>query len=158
MRQANKLLAWADERTVDPTTGLYARSDTDPTLSTNVEGMMIGAQLELCTILERPTCTKAQRLARARVQAFGRDLSWMPAADVIYLRFLLDLYRRDHNHRWYDITLANARRAIANARGPGGLYLRKWSGKTLPGGHLQTHAATLSLFAWLATVHPPPRR
>jgi hypothetical protein len=157
-RQANKLLAWADERTIEPSTGLYGRSDTDETLLTNVEGMMIGAQLELCTILESATCPDAQSLARASVLAFGRNMRWTPAADVIYLRSLLDLYRRDHNRRWYELVLANARRAIANARGPAGLYLRRWSGRPVPGGHLQTHAATLSLFAWLATVHPPPRR
>jgi hypothetical protein len=85
-------------------------------------------------------------------------MSWTPAADVIYLRFLLDLYRRDHNRRWYGIVLANARRAVANSRGSAGLYLRKWNGQPVAGGHLQTHAATLSLFAWLATVQPPPRR
>ena len=46
------------------------------------------------------------------------------------------------------------------AAGPEGLYLLSWNGETLPAanarpGMLQTHAATTSLFAWLA-VYPPP--
>ena len=51
-------------------------------------------------------------------------------------------------------------RAQSRARGAEGLYLRSWNGGAIPAqyavpGMLQTHAATTSLFAWLA-VYPPP--
>jgi len=54
----------------------------------------------------------------------------------------------------------NARDAQARAIGSRGLYLLSWNGEALPPrdaahGMLQTHAATTSVFAWLA-VYPPP--
>ena len=62
-----------------------------------VEGPMIGAQLELCAIRHtRGPCVKAEQLARASLAAFQRDLHWTPAADAVYLRFILALYARDH--------------------------------------------------------------
>jgi Glycosyl hydrolase family 76 len=153
LRTARRMLAWADANTL--TRGLYGRSDTDPTVLSNVEGMMIGADLQLCAIAETSGCGRAERLARASVRAFGINLRWTPAADVIYLRFLLDLYRRDHDPQWYALVLANAQRALSRAGTANGLFLRTWRGTLLPGELLQTHAATTSLFAWLATVRPP---
>jgi hypothetical protein len=157
LQTARRMLAWADAHTRVGI--LYGRSDTDATLLSNVQGMMIGAAVQLCLISRASGgCARAERIARASLPQFGRNLRWTPAADVIYLRFLLDLYRVDRNPRWYALVVANAQRAIDYAGGASGLFLRTWSGKLVPGGLLQTHAATASLFAWLATVKPPPRR
>jgi hypothetical protein len=151
---ARRLLAWANENT--RTNVLYGRNDTDPTVMSNVEGMMIGADLQFCLISEASGgCRRAEALARASLHAFGVSLRWTPAADVIYLRFLLDLYRRDHDPHWYALAVANARRALERAGTARGLFLGTWSGALLPGELLRTHAATTSLFAWLATVRPP---
>ena len=159
LRTVQRLLAWADERSWNRTRGLYGRSDTDGTVMDYVEGMMIGAHLQLCDTLRQAShCRKAQALAAAAARAFPAAASWSPTADAIYLRFLLDLYRHDGNRRWYDLAAANARRALANARDARGLYLRGWDGKRVAGGFLRMHAGTSSLFAWLATVDPPPQR
>ena len=54
----------------------------------------------------------------------------------------------------------NVMLAVQYALSGEGLYLRSWNGETLPmqdaePGMLQTHAATTSLFAWLAVYAPP---
>jgi hypothetical protein len=74
---------------------------------------------------------------------------------------MLALYALDGDPNLYAMAADNARDALARAPAGEGLYLRSWSGETLPlayakPGMLQTHAATTSLFAWLA-VYPPPR-
>jgi len=116
---------------------------------------MIGAHLELCrATADESYCSKAEQLARASFAAFPADAAWTPAADAIYLRFLVDLYRHDHDPAVYAVVYRNAERALANAPGLRGLYVRHWDGRRGPG-TLIDHAATLSLFAWLATVDPP---
>ena len=73
---------------------------------------------------------------------------------------MLALYALDGDPTLYAMAADNARNA-KRARGTAaGLYLLSWNGETLPPqyaapGMLQTHAATTSLFAWLA-VYPPP--
>ena len=91
---------------------LYSRSPTDATVLDYVEGMMIGAELQLCQIAGTVPCTHAESLARASLAAFPHDADWTPAADVVYLRFLLDLYRYDGDRTWYDVVYDNARRAL----------------------------------------------
>ncbi|MFL5823627.1 MAG: glycoside hydrolase family 76 protein [Solirubrobacteraceae bacterium] len=79
-----------------------------------------------------------------------------PQTDAVYVRGLLDLYRHDHNHWWYDTAVNSATRILQHSRDRRGLYLRSWSG-----GHkmrdtdpdmLRTHAASVSVFAMLALV------
>jgi hypothetical protein len=153
---ANKFLAWADAHSWNSTESLYSRNDTDPTVLDYVEGMMIGAHLELCKITgDQTACSQAEQLATASIAAFPRLANWTPAADVVYLRFLLDLYVHDHDARWYRIVYDNAIEALAKAPGAHGLYVRHWDGRLFPDGLLQVHAATTSLLAWLAATQAP---
>ena len=154
---AQKFLSWANRRSWNSTEHLYGRSDTDGTVLDYVEGLMIGADLELCQLRDvKGTCTKAEALAQASTKAFPRYASWTPAADVIYMRFLLDLYRADGNARWYRLVAGNGQHAERLARSPDGLYFKRWDGTTFPGRLLQPDAATLGLFALLGGVAPPP--
>jgi Glycosyl hydrolase family 76 len=154
LRTALKFVDWADTHAWNADSGLYARSDTDATVLDYVQGMMIGAHLELCELPgRRADCVKAEALARASAIAFRSD--WEPASDVIYLRFVLDLYRHDGNPRWYRLVEKVARRAAVNGRAPGGLFLNRWDGTTARGTLLRFHAATVSLFAWLGATAPP---
>ena len=158
LQQARKLIGWADRNTVDPATGLYRRSATDPTLLDYVQGMMIGADLALCDATREPgDCVRAERLGQAALTEFPTaTLDWSSTADGIYLRFLLDLYSHDRNRVWYDAVYAAAQRALLNAPTDDGLYLRSWGGQPVkPPNLLRTHAGTVELFAWMATAAPP---
>ncbi len=153
---AQKFLSWADRHSWNSSEHLYSRSDTDGTVLDYVEGLMIGADLEACQLRDvKGPCVKAEALATASVQAFPRYADWTPAADVIYMRFLLDLYRADGNARWYRLVAANAQHAERLARSSDGLYFKRWDGTTFPGRLLQPDAATLGLFALLGEVAPP---
>jgi hypothetical protein len=144
-------LAWADTSSWNAQEKLYARSSTDGTTMDYVEGPMIGAQLELCAIRHvQGPCTKAEQLAKASLADFGTDLNWTPAADALYLRFVLQLYAADHNPKWYGLVQQNATDALRNARSYDGLYFKHWEGGPFPTRLLQPDAATLSLFAWMA--------
>ena len=84
----------------------------------------------------------------------------MPQYDAIYQQWMLALYAQDHDPVLYRLAADNARNAESRAARSAGLYLRSWNGETLPAqyavpGMLQTHAATTSLFAWLAVYAPP---
>ncbi len=156
LRTAETFLTWADSHSWNATAHLYGRSSTDPTVLDYVEGMMIGAQLELCEIRRSAgPCTKAEQLARASAAAFPRFSDWTPAADVVYLRFLLDLYREDANPVWYRVVDDNARRAARLARSEDGLYFKRWDGGKFPARLLQPDAATLGLFALVGGTEPP---
>jgi hypothetical protein len=83
-----------------------------------------------------------------------------PQYDSIYVRALLELYRLDGKRRWYDIAAAATDRATVAARAPNGLYLRTWDGRPIQTigtdpNKLQTHAATTSVIAWMATARHP---
>jgi hypothetical protein len=89
-----------------------------------------------------------------------RTLTMGPQYDALYIRSVLEVYRIDHNPRWYRIATDTATRALAHAAAPSGLYLRTWDGKSItsigaPADKLQTHAATTSVLAWLAAAKPP---
>jgi hypothetical protein len=100
-------------------------------------------------------CRKAQALAAGSLKEFPLDADWAPETDVVYLRWLLDLYERDGDPRWYAVVHRNAKRALANARDDKGLWSLRWDGGwTLPG-TLYTQSATLQLFAWVAAAEPP---
>jgi uncharacterized protein YyaL (SSP411 family) len=152
---AGRYVDWADENVWDPVDDLYGRNEFDPTPMDYVEGMMIGAHVELCRSGRTASCRRAERLAAASVSTF-RSV-WAPTQDSVYLRFLLALYRYDHDARWYRVAYAAGVRALdANAGNTRGLYLRRWDGRYDKLDLLQTHAGTVSLFAWLALAPPPP--
>ena len=154
---AKRYIAWADAKTRNPRQSmLYGRSDTDRTVMDYVEGMMIGAHTELCVATKQKSwCRKAQTLAEGSLKEFPLDADWAPETDVVYLRWLLDLYERDGDPRWYAVVHRNAKRALANARDDQGLWSLRWDGGwTLPG-TLYTQSATLQLFGWIAAAEPP---
>ena len=63
--------------------GLYGRSDVDGTVMDYVEGMMIGAHVELCDGTRvKSWCTKARELAAASLAQFPLDANWAPAFHV----------------------------------------------------------------------------
>lgn len=85
-----------------------------------------------------------------------------PQTDAIYVRGLLDLYRHDHNHWWYDTAVNTATRILQNAQDRNGLFLRAWNGArriwdTPEPGLLRTHAASVSVLAMLAVIRPRGR-
>lgn len=153
LRLALKYVDYADSHLWDRSDRLYTRNAEDTTPLDYVEGMMIGAHVELCRSGRKASCARAEQLAAASVTRFRTD--WAPTQDAIYDRFLLELYAYDHDRRWYDVASADGLRALRNARGADGLYLRRWNGKNDQLGLLATHAGTTSLFAWLAAASPP---
>jgi hypothetical protein len=158
LQQVTKLLRWADAHTVDPRTGLYTRNATDGTVMDYVQGIMIGTDLTLCDATrETAYCRKAEQLGRASAHVFPADLDWSATADGMYLRFLLDLYRKDGDRLLYELVYRNAQRALADSRLSDGLFLRDWSGRPVAGGMLRTHAGSVALLAWLATAPAPSR-
>lgn len=150
---AEKYVGYANSVLWDARRHLYTRNAKDSTPLDYVEGMMIGANLELCRTGLSSACERAEQVAAASVDAFRSD--WAPTQDAIYLRFLLDLYRYDRDPRWYQTAVAQGRRALHNARGRNGLFLLRWDGRNDKLGLLQTHAGTTSLFAWLAATPAP---
>jgi hypothetical protein len=165
LQTAQQFLDWANANSWNQQLQLYCRSATDTTVLDYVEGMMIGADLELYDITaEQSYLDQAKQLAQTSLDHFGLFATrtpWpdrTPAVSVIYLRFILDLYVATGEPVWYQVVYDNAERALANDRGAHGLYLRRWSGGRFPAGLLQPHAATVSLFAWLATAAMAPAR
>jgi hypothetical protein len=156
LQTAEKFLNWANRYSWNTAKGLYQRNETDATVLDYVEGMMIGADLELCQIrgVTGP-CTAAEQLAKASVKVFPYYVDWTPAADLIYLRFMLDLYQYDGNAQWYTMVYDNAMRARKLALAPDGFYFRHWNGSRFPVRLLQPAAATLALFAWVGGTTPP---
>jgi uncharacterized protein YyaL (SSP411 family) len=153
---AKRYIAWADKKTRNPRqANLYGRSDTDGTVMDYVEGMMIGAHAELCVgTKDKSYCKKATSLANAALTQFPIDADWAPETDVVYIRWLLDLYERAGDTRWYSLAYRNAKRAADNARDDQGFWSLRWDrGYTLPG-TLYTQSATLELLAFVAAVNP----
>ncbi len=152
---ANKLLHYADTASWNSAKHLVGRSATDGTVLDYVEGLMIGGELERCAILQQRSCAPAEELARASLKAFPYYAHWTPAADLIYLRFLLALYREDGNASWYRLVAANVHSIFRKARSPDGLFFKGWDGRIFPTRLLQPDAATLALFAWYGAAPPP---
>jgi Glycosyl hydrolase family 76 len=159
--QARKFLAWANTAGFSATNGLYAGSSLNSTPIDYIEGPLIYAQAVLCRETATPSaCERAERLKATALERFGHLLDFSPQYDAIYLQWMLALYSLDHDPALYTLATDNALAAQTHALGGEGLYLLSWSGETLPlkdalPRMLQTHAATTSLFAWLA-VYPPP--
>jgi len=154
---AAHLLKWADTNTQNPKAGnLYGRSATDGTVMDYVEGMMVAAHVELCKATKQKAyCTQAEQIAQASLSQFPVLANWAPETDVVYLRWMLDLYSYDKNSTWYALAYENAKHAAANARDASGFWSLRWDGGTTIDQTLYTQTATLELFAWLAATPPP---
>jgi hypothetical protein len=159
--QARRYLAWANTSGFSSADGLYAASNVSSTPIDYIQAPLIYAQALLCKLTATAAdCERATQLKRVALARFGSLLDFSPQYDAIYLQWMLALQAIDHDPSLYALAESNARNAQTRALGAGGLYLRSWNGQTLPpqyavAGMLQTHAATTSLFAWLA-VYPPP--
>ncbi len=157
LAEVHKLVLWANSNFVFD--GLYERREDDPRAAVYIQGPLIAAQAEICKRTgDEAYCQQAEAVAQLSLERF--TVTTPPIYDSIYLRDLLDLYRIDGDPRWYQAASDAAQQALANARDSNGLFLRGWDGNPVTGqgivpGMLQTHAATVSLFAWLATVPPP---
>ncbi len=161
LAMVNKYLRWAN-RNVKGMDGLYDRHDTDDTPMPYVQGPISNAFILLCDATKnRSWCTKAETLADVAARRFP-TLTMGPQYDAMYIRALLELYRYDHNRRWYDIAAREVQRAMKNARDSDGIYSRNWDGRSIrvvdntPPNRLQTHAATTMVIAWMAATPPPP--
>jgi hypothetical protein len=158
--QARKFLAWGNTSGFSAPDGLYAGSSLNATPIDYIEGPLIYAQAVLCQATSTPSdCQRSEQVKEAALRRFGYLLNFSPQFDAIYLQWMLALYSLDHDRALYAMAADNARDAETRARNSEGLYVLSWNGQTLPlkdaqPGMLQTHAATTSLFAWLA-VYPP---
>jgi hypothetical protein len=161
LAQARRFLAWADTAGFSAADGLYAASDVSSTPIDYIESPLIYAQAVLCQVTSTPAdCQRPEQLEATALRRFGYLLDFSPQYDAIYLQWMLALYALGHDGTLYSLAADNARNAETRAPNAGGLYLLSWNGEQLPRayarpGMLQTHAATTSLFAWLA-VYPPP--
>jgi hypothetical protein len=161
LAQARRFLGWANTGGFSAADGLYAGSSTNATPVDYIEGPLIYAQATLCRLTgDQAECDLAERLKARALSRFGYLLDFSPQYDAIYLQWLLALQALDGDGTLYRMAADNARSAQARARDPRGLYLLGWNGEKLAAanavpGMIQTHAATTSLFAWLA-VYPPP--
>jgi uncharacterized protein YyaL (SSP411 family) len=156
---ARKYIAWADAN-IRGSDGLYGGRSTPAGPMPYVEGPMAEAFLRLCRATgHRSYCSAGERVMRAAADRFP-TLEMGPQYDALYVRAVLEVYRLDHNPRWYRIAADAADRALANAADGSGREMRTWDGRPIsaigtPTGKLQTHAATTSVFAWLADATPP---
>jgi hypothetical protein len=161
LAQARRFLFWANTAGFSAADGLYADSSVNPTPVDYLEAPLIYAQASLCRLTgDRGECDLAERVKARSLSRFGYLLDFAPQYDAIYLQWLLALSTLDGDRTLYRMAADNARDAQTRAADSGGLYLKGWNGETLSPanarpGMIQTHAATTSLFAWLA-VYPPP--
>jgi uncharacterized protein YyaL (SSP411 family) len=159
--QVRKFIAWADQHLTDPDSGLYEKSNVDPTPMPYVEGPMFAANEVLCRAGGDPSfCARAEDLAQRSLQRFSSGLSMGPQFDTIYLHWMLYLWSQDHNPQWWMLAESYGRQARDHAGTAGGLYPRAWDGGSITAhqavpGMLQTQAATVELFAWLS-AYPTP--
>jgi glycosyl hydrolase family 76 len=153
-------IGWADSHLWDASNGLYMRDVTSPILMGYVQSPMMIAFLSLCSTTHDDTmCDRAETLGSSALAHFTLNLSHGPQYDAVYLHWMLEVYARDHNPRWYQLAYTNAQQAIARAQNRQGLFLKAWNGGRAPDAptdSLKIDAATLSVFAWLAAAKPPP--
>ena len=161
LQKARAWMAWANLHSWNADRGLYQRNATDDTVMSYAEGLMAAANAELCKITKaKGYCAKAELVARNSIPAFGVDLDWAPRYDAVALYGFLQLYALDKNPQWYAFAYRNGQRALANASDNQGLFLQNWDGSArkvddVLDGQIGTHAATVSVFAWLAASPLP---
>jgi hypothetical protein len=135
------------------------RDVDSPILMGYVQSPMMVAFMSLCsTTRDDSMCDRAETLGASALAHFTLNLSHGPQYDAVYLHWMLEVYARDHNPRWYQLAYANAQRAIARAQDKQGLFLKAWNGGRAPDAptdSLKIDAATVSVFAWLAAAEPP---
>jgi hypothetical protein len=162
LAQARRFLAWGNTSGFNQADGLYAGSSLNPTPIDYAEGPLIYAQAVLCQATgAAEDCRRSDEQKVNSLRRFGYLLDFSPQYDAIYLQWLLALYGLHHERTLYTMAADNARNVEARARNGEGLYLLSWDGQALARqnvrpGMLQTHAASTSVFAWLAVYPPPP--
>jgi hypothetical protein len=161
LAQARRFLLWGNTSGFSAADGLYAGSSAGAPPIDYIEAPLIYAQALLCRLTaSADECERAEQLKSAALARFGYLLDFSPQYDAIYLQWMLALYSLDRDPTLYSLAADNARDCASRALNGEGLYLLSWNGEVLPRsdalpGMLQTHAATTSVFAWLA-VYPPP--
>ena len=123
------------------------------------EGAMVAAMTALCESTGRQSwCAEADQRARD-------DIEWLapfadgPQYDSVLVRGLLALYSENHDARLYDFAVKLAGLITKHAQTSPNLYLRGWDGRAIPStpyGSLRSDAGSISVFADLAMVKPPP--
>jgi hypothetical protein len=157
LNQVNTFLSWADAHFLTELR-LYARTDSDPTPTPYVEGPLVEAHQILCQTGQQAACVRARELADASWKRFEARLEMGPQYDTIYLHWMLAYSSQTGDNRWPALAAQMAANAQANSLiSQSGLYLRAWDGTPITqhearANMLQTDAATLELFAWLAVA------
>lgn len=154
--QVVKFLSWGDTSFLTEHR-LYKRTGFDPTPTPYIEGTLVEAHQVLCEAGIGEACARAAQLADASAERFSDRLNMGPQFDTIYLHWMLVYGAQTGDPRWRSLATEMAVQAQASARNPRGLYLRAWDGTPITAHQaqpnmLQTDAATLELFAWLAVV------
>jgi hypothetical protein len=155
LSQVNKFLTWADGHFLTELR-LYARTDSDPTPTPYIEGPLVEAHQVLCQAGQHSACARARELADAAWERFEARLEMGPQYDTIYLHWMLAYASQTGDGRWPALAGQMAADAQANALiRQRGLYLRAWDGTPITAHEarpnmLQSDAATVELFAWLA--------
>jgi uncharacterized protein YyaL (SSP411 family) len=157
LNQVNKFLTWADAHFLTEDR-LYARTDSDSTPTPYIEGTLVEAHQVLCQTGQQAACARAKQLANACWQRFEARLEMGPQYDTIYLHWMLIYSHQTGDNRWPVLAKQMAAKAQAHALDTHrGLYLRAWDGSSITQHEarpnmLQTDAATVELFAWLAAT------
>jgi hypothetical protein len=157
LNEVNSFLGWADGSFLTEL-GLYARTDSDPTPTPYIEGTLVEAHQVLCQAGQPSACARARQLADACWRRFAARLNMGPQYDTIYLHWMLVYSGQTGDGRWPMLAEQMAAEARARALdGQRGLYLRAWDGSPMTQHEarpdmLQTDAATVELFAWLAAL------
>jgi Glycosyl hydrolase family 76 len=158
--QVLKFLGWAESDFLTERR-LYKRTESDPTPTPYIEGTLVEAHQVLCETGERAACERAAQLANASAERFSDRLNMGPQFDTIYLHWMLSYGAQSGEERWRGLAEEMATDAQEHALGAQGLYLRAWDGTPITEHQaqpnmLQTDAATLELFAWLAVAESSP--
>jgi hypothetical protein len=155
-REVLKFLGWA-ESSFTTEHQLYKRTDFDPTPTPYIEGTLVEAHQVLCEAGVSEACPRATELADASAERFSDRLNMGPQFDTIYLHWMLVYGAQAGDVRWQGLAEEMAGDAQVHGRDARGLYLKAWDGTPITEHQaqpnmLQTDAATLELFAWLAVA------
>jgi hypothetical protein len=154
--QVLKFLNWAESDFLTEL-HLYKRTESDPTPTPYIEGTLVEAHQVLCETGDSEACERAAQLANASAERFSDRLNMGPQFDTIYLHWMLVYGSQSGEERWHELAEEMANDAQEHALDAQGLYLRAWDGTPITEHQavpnmLQTDAATLELFAWLAVA------